>query len=449
MGTNNGLSTLDPKSLRFTTYSSTDGLPGQDLTGWSSCYKSADGEMFFGGFSGAVAFYPGRVRETPSSPTTVLTSFHLSGAEVPIGGDFPLKKSITYTDSVTLTSQQNIFSFEFSALSFLNSPTNRYRYRLEGLDGNWHEVGSTDRVASYTTLPKGDYTLRVQSATSRGAWVEPGLSLRIHILPPWWDTWWFITTLIAILVLLLSFAYRVRLGEIARQHNLRLEERLSERSRIARELHDTLLQSFHGLMLQFQAVLNTIERNEPLHKRMEQIMVRADEALFEGRQSVRDLRHEDTNGADLPVLLKVCGEQFAQDHAAPFSMVVVGEPLRIDPIVAREVHLIGREAISNAFRHAHAEKIEVELSYELSALKMTVRDDGIGIEPKVLDAGRAGHWGFRGMRERATCIHAQLTVLSRLGAGTEIILMVPLSPEETPSRKEPFWRRLYGSATKS
>ncbi len=449
LGTNNGLSTLDPKSLRFTIYSSTDGLPGQDLTGWSSCYKSADGEMFFGGFSGAVAFYPGRVRETPSSPKTVLTRFQLSGAEVPIGGDFPLKKSITYSDSVTLTSEQNIFSFEFSALSFLNSSTNRYRYRLEGLDGNWHEVGSTDRVASYTTLPKGDYTLRVQSATSRGAWVEPGLSLQIHILPPWWDTWWFISTLIAMFVLLLSFAYRVRLGEIARQHNLRLEERLSERSRIARELHDTLLQSFHGLMLQFQAVLNTLEHNEPLHKRMEQIMVRADEALFEGRQSVRDLRHEDTNGADLPALLKVCGEQFAQDHAAPFSLVVVGEPISIEPLVAREVHLIGREAISNAFRHAHAAKIEAELSYEQSALKLTVRDDGVGIEPKVLDAGRAGHWGFRGMRERAKSIDAQLTVLSRLDAGTEIILMVPLRLEETPSRKETFWRRLYKSATKS
>ena len=445
MGTNNGLSTLDPKTLKFKTYSSTDGLPGADLTGWGSCSKSADGEMFFGGFSGAVAFYPDRVRETPSLPETVLTGFQLNGVEVPIGEDAPLKRSISYTSAVTLTSKQNIFSFEFSALSFLNSATNRYRYKLEGLDRNWHEVNSTDRVASYTTLPKGNYTLRVQSATGRGPWIEPGVSLRIQILPPWWDTWWFITTSSAMIVLILCITYQVRLREIARQHNLRLEERLSERNRIARELHDTLLQSFQGLMLQFQAVLIMLKQNESLHKRMEQIMVRADEALFEGRQSVRDLRHEDTNDADLPALLRVCGDQLAQDHAVPFSLAVLGEPLRIEPTVSREVHLIGREAISNAFRHAQAAKVEAELSYDRCAVKLAVRDDGIGIDPRVLDAGRPGHWGLRGMRERAKSIDAQLTVQSVLGAGTEIVLVVRLSPVDPPGRKESFWRRLNRS----
>ena len=188
MGTNNGVSTLDPKTLKFTTYSAADGLPGQDLTGYSTCYKSSDGEMFFGGFGGAVAFYPGRCRMA-LYPASVLDRLCLSGVEVPIGTHSPLKRSITYTDSLTLTSKQNIFSIEFSALSYVNSPADRYRYKLDGLDTAWNEVDSTARTASYTTLPKGNYTLRVQSATGRGAWNDPGLSLHVKILPPWWDTW--------------------------------------------------------------------------------------------------------------------------------------------------------------------------------------------------------------------------------------------------------------------
>jgi len=232
------------------------------LTGWSSCYKSTDGEMFFGGFGGAVAFYPGRVQDAPYIPASVLTDFRLSGVEVPIGKNSPLKRSITYTDSVTLTSKQNIFSIEFSALSYFNSVANRYRYKLEGLDRNWHEVDSSARTASYTTLPKGNYTLRVQSATSRGVWSEPGVSLHVTILPPWWDTWWFTATYVTIGVLLLWLGYWSRLQEVTRQHNIRLEERLHERGRIARELHDTLLQGFYGLMLQFQAVLKSLQRDE-------------------------------------------------------------------------------------------------------------------------------------------------------------------------------------------
>jgi signal transduction histidine kinase len=449
MGTNNGLSSLDPKSLKFKTYSSADGLPGQDMTGWSSCYKDTRGEMFFGGFNGAAAFYPSRIQDTAYIPTTVLTGFRLSGVEVPIGTNSPLKRSITLTDSVTLRSKQNIFSFEFSGLSYFNSATNRYRYKLEGLDGDWHEVDSGERMASYTTLPKGNYTLRVQSATSRGAWSEPGVSLDVHILPPWWDTWWFITTYTAMIGLLLWFGFRFRLREITRQHNIGLEERLAERSRIARELHDTLLQGFYGLVLQFQTAINTLPHDEPIYKRMEKVLVHADHVLLEGRESVRDLRDEVTNGGDLAALLTRCGEQLAQDHIVPFSLLVEGEPLCIDATISREMYRIGREAISNAFQHAHAAKIEAEISYGQGVVTLTVRDNGIGIEPQVLDTGRIGHWGFSGMRERAKSVGAQFNIRSGLVSGTEIIVTVPVGVVDPDRRKESLWRRIYVGAKKS
>jgi ligand-binding sensor domain-containing protein/signal transduction histidine kinase len=443
MGTNNGVSTLDPKTLRFTTYSSADGLPGQDLTGWSSCYKSTDGEMFFGGFGGAVAFYPGRVHDAPYIPATVLTDFRLAGVEVPIGKNSPLKRSISYTDSVTLTSRQNIFSIEFSALSYFNSPADRYRYKLEGLDRSWNEVDSSARTASYTTLPKGNYTLRVQSATSRGAWSYPGASLQVKILPPWWDTWWFIAIYTTIGVLALWFGYWFRLQEVTRQHDIRLEERLHERGRIARELHDTLLQGFYGLMLQFQAVLKTLQHDEAAYKKMERVMVRADQVLLEGRQSVRGLRDEVTSDDDLQALLKRCGEQLAQDYGIPFTLSVLGEPIRIDPTVSREMYYIGREAISNAFKHSRAAKIEAEISYGESSVGLTVRDDGIGVDPQVLNAGRIGHWGFPGMRERAESIGGQLSIRSDVGSGTEVTLTVPVSLVDPPGRKGSFWRRIW------
>ena len=449
MGTNNGLSSLDPKSLKFKTYSSADGLPGQDLTGWSTCYKDSRGEMFFGGFNGVAAFYPGRIQDTDYIPTTVLTGFRLSGVEVPISTKSPLKRSITYTDSVTLTNKQNIFSFEFSGLSYFNSATNRYRYKLEGLDGDWHEVDSSERMASYTTLPKGNYTLRVQSATSRGAWSEPGVSLDVHVLPPWWDTWWFITLYTTFIGLLLWFGFRFRLREITHQHNIRLEERLAERSRIARELHDTLLQGFYGLILQFQTAINTLPHDEPIYKRMERILARADQVLLEGRESVHDLRDEVTNDGDLATLLTRCGEQLAQDHMVPFSLSVVGEPFCIDSTMSREMYRIGREAISNAFLHAHAAKIEAEISYGHAVVTLTVRDNGIGIEPQVLDTGRIGHWGFPGMRERAKSIGAQISIRSGLGSGTEIILTVPIGVVDSDKRKASFWRRIYPAAKKS
>jgi signal transduction histidine kinase/ligand-binding sensor domain-containing protein len=443
MGTNNGVSTLDPKTLKFSTYSAADGLPGQDLTGFSACYKSTDGEMFFGGFGGAVAFYPGRVQDTPYIPATVLTDFRLSGVEVPIGQNSPLKRSISYTNSVTLTSKQNIFSIEFSALSYFNSPADRYRYRLEGLDRDWNEVDSSARTASYTTLPKGNYTLRVQSATSRGPWSDPGVSLHVKILPPWWDTWWFIAIYTTMAVLFLWFGYWFRMREITRQHDIRLEERLHERGRIARELHDTLLQGFYGLMLQFQAVLKTLQHDEVAYKKMERVMVRADEVLLEGRQSVRGLRDEVTSDDDLQVLLKHCGEQLAQDYGTPFTLSVLGEPIHIDSTVSREMYYIGREAISNAFKHSRAAKIEAEISYGDSSVVLTVRDNGIGVEAAVLNTGRIGHWGFPGMRERTETIGGQLSIQSELGSGTEVTLTVPVSLVDPPGRKGSFWRRIW------
>ena len=175
MSTNNGLSVFDPSKQTFKNYSAADGLPGADLTGWGACFKSSSGEMFFGGFSGGIAFHPDKVVDSPYVPPIVLTDFRLFDRPVTVGANSPLSKSIGYTSALSLSHDQNVFSLEFSALSYFNPATNRYRYKLDGLDRQWHEVGSNQRLVTYTTLPAGMYTFRVQGATSRGAWSEPGL----------------------------------------------------------------------------------------------------------------------------------------------------------------------------------------------------------------------------------------------------------------------------------
>jgi signal transduction histidine kinase/ligand-binding sensor domain-containing protein len=432
MGTNSGLSSFNPQTKKFKNFSAADGLPGPDLTGWSTCFRSPRGEMFFGGFSGATAFYPGRIRDSSYLPNTVLTDFRLSGVPVAIGSSSPLNRSITYTDSITLSRRQNNFAIEFSALSYFNAATNHYRYKLEGLDNQWHEVGSDQRLASYTTLPWGRYTFRVQGATSRGAWSEPGAALSIEILPPWWGTWWFRVSCVGGFVLLLWALYQLRLQQLQRQFNMTLDARVGERTRIARELHDTLLQSLHGLMCRFQAARNMLPgRPEQAMQTLDGAIARTERAIAESRDAIGDLRSGPVAQSDLAELLTAMGQELAAFEDANgngplFRVIVEGERRRLSPILQEEVYSIARELLRNAFQHAHAHRIEAEIRYEDHLFRMRVRDDGKGMDPKVLEfGGRAGHWGLPGLRERAQKLGVRLDFWSEAGAGTEVQLTVP------------------------
>ena len=222
MSTNKGVSSFDPRTRKFSNYTMADGLPGPDLSGWGAGFKSAAGEIFFGGFSGVTAFFPDQVSAdavvaNAFVPPIVLTDFRLFGTPVTLSPGSPLKKAVNYTDTITLSHSQNIFSIGFSALSFFNPATNRYRYMLEGLDQKWNEVGSDQRLASYTTLPAGTYMFHVQGASRRGPWSEPGAQLRIQILPAWWNTWWFRALWATACLALLWGLYRMRIQELRRQ----------------------------------------------------------------------------------------------------------------------------------------------------------------------------------------------------------------------------------------
>jgi PAS domain S-box-containing protein len=226
MSTDNGIARFDPTSLNVDSYTTADGLPGPNLTGWGACFKSVSSEeMFFGGFSGAAAFFPDQVIGNSYTPPIVLTDFRLFGNPVQIGHGSALRKPISYTTQLTLSHKQNIFSIGFAALSYANPSTNRYRYRLEELESTWNEVGSDRRQATYTTLPAGEYVLRVQGGTSHGPWTVPGVELHIKILPPWWGATWFRVCATVAAVALFGGLYLWRLRQISARIRRQLEER--------------------------------------------------------------------------------------------------------------------------------------------------------------------------------------------------------------------------------
>jgi signal transduction histidine kinase len=300
----------------------------------------------------------------------------------------------------------------------------RFRYKLDGLEKDWQDGGSR-RETFYTNLPPGSYTFHVIASNNDGVWNMTGDMLRFTIVPAWYQTRWFRTLCGLIALVVLVGLYRVRLLQVRADTRRLMEARLSERERIARDLHDTLLQSMQGLMLRFRAVANAIPDREKPRDMMERALGRAEQVIIESRDKVKEIRAEGQPSLSLPDALASVAAHFDGPIAPPLRLTVEGDPIELHPLVREEALLISREAIANALLHAKARGIEVELSYGSSALHVRVRDDGAGISPDVISNGREGHWGLAGMRERARKLQAKLDIWSTPGAGTEVELIVP------------------------
>jgi signal transduction histidine kinase len=312
----------------------------------------------------------------------------------------------------------------------------RFRYRLEGFEPQWVEAG-TRRQAFFTNLDPGSYRFRVIAANEHGVWNESGAALDILIPPKFVQTRIFVILCALTAVIVLWFAYLMRVRHITARERSRLGERIDERERIARELHDTLLQGIHGLILKFQAATDQIPTDLPARGAMEAALDRADQVLIEGRDRVKDLRSASELADDLPRAIAKAGEQLLQDQTIHFGVIVEGTARPLHPIVNEETLRIACEALANASQHAKASRIEVEVIYERRELRLRFRDDGIGIDNEILSAGgRDGHWGLAGMRERAKKIRGQLEIWSRAGAGTEIELHVPGAMAYAGKRRE-------------
>jgi signal transduction histidine kinase len=255
--------------------------------------------------------------------------------------------------------------------------------------------------------------------------------------PPFWRRWWFRLSMVAVGLLALFALYRYHLHQVKRQLNLRFEERLAERTRIAQDLHDTLLQGVVSASMQLHVADSHLAPESPAKPIVGRVMELMAQVVDEGRDAVRGLRSTAENANNLEASFSEVGKQLATNGPQDYRVIVEGTERPLRPIIRDEVYRIGREAVVNAFRHSQGNTIEVELEYSAKHLRILVRDDGAGIDPEVLQSGRDGHWGLAGMRERAESIGARLRVWSRARAGTEVELSIPghIAFVSTPSTR--------------
>ena len=312
---------------------------------------------------------------------------------------------------------------DYVALSFVAPQKVQFRYRLDGRDSAWQESG-TRRQAFYTDLRPGTYTFRVIASNNDGVWNEDGASIQIVITPAWYQT-----QAVRLLSLLTAtglgwVAYRIRMRRLARDLNARFDERLAERTRMARDLHDTLLQTLQGSKMVADNAMDRPDDAPTLMRALRQVSAWIGQATEEGRAAVNALRTSTTERNDLAEAFQRAIEDCRRHGDIKGSLTVTGSAREIHPIVRDEVYRIGYEAIRNAYTHSGGTRLEVVITYGRD-LTLRVADDGVGMESELADQGREGHFGLRGIRERATRIGATLTVTSAPAAGTAVVVTVP------------------------
>jgi len=341
-------------------------------------------------------------------------------------------------------------SIDYAALSLVAPEKVRVRLRLEGQDPDWREVVE-DRHVSYSNLAPGTYRFHVIASNNSGVWNERGDVLEFSIAPAYYQTNAFLVCCAAAFAGLLWTAWHWRLRRVAHRFELTLDARVAERTRIARELHDTLLQSFQGLLLIFESAVRLLPEH-PLEAResLERALDQAAEATAEARDAVQGLRNSVTETNDLvPSLTSVAQELStgASADAAAIEVVVDGTARPLKPLVRDEVYRIAAEALRNAARHAHARHISAEIRYEERQFRLLVRDDGAGIDEEKLRETPSGHFGLHGMRERAAIVGGGLEVLTRAGLGTVVELSIPAPIAYAPARRGPVPVELTGTGS--
>lgn len=397
-------------------FSTDDGMKVSEATGGGhpAAQRRRDGTLWFPTPRGVVLIDVDRpVSIAAGPPPIVIEEF--------AADDRPVSRADGRPE---LPASVNTLRFRYAAITFLAPAKARFRYRLEGTDAGWVEAG-TRREATYSDLSPGTYTFRVIGATSSGVWNDTGASVTFIVAPPFYRAAWFAGLCVVLLALAGLAVHRARVRTMRRQ----FAAVLAERARLARELHDTLLQGFAGTALQLDVVRQQVAAADgasPAVAQLDRVLTQVDTCLTEARRSISDMRALALEQGDLVLAVRRLAGQLAQESGLAIDVEVSGQPRRLDPAVENDLLRVGQEALTNAVRYAGASRIRVELRYERRQVRLLVQDDGRGFDEPAVMSGAPRKFGVRGMRERVEQLGGQFSLRSRPGAGTAIDVSVPL-----------------------
>jgi signal transduction histidine kinase len=325
---------------------------------------------------------------------------------------------------VRLRPETRDVEIDYTALSFAEPRNVRFRYMLEGFDSAWQEVGAR-RQAFYTNLPPRSYRFRVLASNNDGVWNEAGAGLDFAVLPAFYQTESFLLLCASALIVLSWGAYRLRVWQVTTRLRDRFEDRLKERTRIAQELHDNLIQDVMGISLQVELADESLPAGLPAKQVLGRALRLCKTALDEGRRALNELRSAPLSARDLLKSFSQLSDEFAGNSSVRVDVVVEGRERLLTPLAGNDVLQVGRQAIANAFQHSRATEIHVLLSYGRQHLQLRVQDNGCGMSEEKLNVRPAGHYGLAGMQERAERLSGSLSIRSRVDEGTEVNLSVP------------------------
>ena len=369
------------------------------------------GRVWFALMRGLSVADPLRADDTGLPAVTFVEQITADGTPVDVHG------------AIRIPSSRRRVAVSYAGLSLSVPERVRYRYRLDAFDHEWSDPVA-ERQAVYTNLAPGHYRFRVIASNSDGTWNGTEAVLPFEVRAMFWQTAWFRLSVLAAAGLAGWGIYRLRVRRLAAQLNVRFEERLAERTQIARELHDTLLQGFLSASMQLHVAASRLPDDAPAKPALSRVLDLMRTVIEDGRKAVQGLRSSSSAPHELEQAFAGAQQEIGVSDA-DYRVIVEGRPRSLNPIIRDEVYRIGREALVNAFRHSGAAHIEIELEYGPQELSVFVRDDGRGVDPDVIRTGSDGHWGIIGMRERAQRIGGHLKIRSRAAAGTEVELRIP------------------------
>jgi signal transduction histidine kinase/ligand-binding sensor domain-containing protein len=387
------------------------GLPRQ-YSPFPTAARAADGRLWFATSAGVAVIDP---KHLPGNMMPPLVTIEAVKAD---------DHALAISAGLHLPPNTRNLEIAYAGLSLTAPERVRFRYKLEGFDDDWRGPVSA-RTATYTNLPPRKYRFRVIACNNDGVWNEEGAGLEFSILPAFYQTNLFFLLCLAAAVGLAWATYQWRMRQVAAILDSQFHERLSERMRIAQDLHDTLLQSVLSASMQLHVANDQLPTDLPAKPIVNNVLDLMKHAIDEGRNALRGMRLSGVELNDLEQAFARIRQEVVVPQATSFHLVVKGQVRPLHPVIRDEVYWIGREALINAFRHSQATRVEVELTYANRGLQVVMRDNGCGIDPQILRSGREAHWGLSGMRERADRIAAKFKIWSRSTGGTEVELSVP------------------------